>query len=243
MTSTPHTGETLLRDLTALGVEQGDTVFMHSSFKSLGPVQGGAATVIGALEDAMGLEGLLLLPSFNLVDWPKRAEFWDIETTPSTVGWLTEYFRRMPGSYRSDHYSHSVTARGKGAEEFVSGHLGQVGLRARWDREPWGRTYGSGSPMYRAYRAGGKLLMLGVDYETSTYCHVVEAMHWTRQLDQGLDVPFRGLERPVLGEFWERQDRLSRGNVGDAYCRLFPIREYVDTLLHEVTNNPSPYFS
>ena len=199
--------------------------------------------MIGALEDAVGSEGLLLVPSFNLVAWPKRAEFWNIHTTPSTVGWIAEYFRRMPGTYRSDHYSASVAARGKGAREFVSGHLGREGLRSRWDREPWGRTYGTSSPMYRAYRAGGKVLMLGVDYESSSYCHLVEVLHWNRLLDQGLDAPFRGLERPALGEFWDRAGKLRSGHVGDAYCRLFPISEYVDTLLREVTDNPNPYFS
>ena len=271
-----HTRETLLHDLRVLGVEQSDILFMHSSFKSLGPVEGGVATVIGALEDAVGHEGLLLIPSFNLVaapqgipSGPKRAEIWDIETTLSAVGWITEYFRRMPGTYRSDHFSNSVAARGKGAKEFVSGHLGQEGLKAPWDREPWGKTYGTNSPMYRAYKADGKLLMLGVDYESSTYCHMVEAMHWNMLLDQEavamagdkgstaqqvriwrslspselrLDVEWRGLKRPALGEFWDRSSKLSRGCMGDADCRMFRIREYVDTLLREVIDNPDPYW-
>ena len=237
-----HTRETLLHDLRVLGVEQGDILFMHSSFKSLGPVKGDVATVIGALEDAVGHEGLLLIPSFNLVDRPKRAENWDIETTVSSVGWITEYFRRMAGTYRSDHYSHSVAARGKGAKEFVSGHLGQEGLKSPWDEEPWGKTYGTNSPMYRAYKVDGKLLMLGVDYETSTYAHVVETMHWNMLLDQGLDVQFRGLKHQALGEFWDRTSKLSRGRMGDADCRLFRIREYVDTLLREVIDNPDPYW-
>jgi aminoglycoside N3'-acetyltransferase len=33
---------------------------------NLGPVNGGAATVVGAFEDAIGHEGLLLMPSFNI---------------------------------------------------------------------------------------------------------------------------------------------------------------------------------
>ena len=229
-----HTREKLLDDLRVLGVEQGDILFIHSSFKSLGRVEGGVAAVVGALEHAVGHEGLLLIPSFNLVARPRRAELWDVETTLSTVGWITEYFRRMPGTYRSDHYSHSVAARGRGAREFVSGHLGKEGLKSGWDLEPWGKTFGTNSPMYRAYRADGKLLMLGVDYESSTYCHMVEVMHWNMLLDQGRDVEFRGLKRPALGEFWDRSSKLSRGRIGDADCRLFRIREYVD--------NPDPYW-
>ncbi len=91
--SKPHTREKLAQELRNLGVESGDILFIHSSFKSLGPVDGGAGTVVSALEDAVGPEGLILMPAFNLVEWDKRAKTWNIETTPSTVGWLTEFFR------------------------------------------------------------------------------------------------------------------------------------------------------
>jgi len=240
----PHTCEDLIRDLRALGVEGGDILFVHSSFRSLGPVEGGAETVIAALEEAAGPGGLILMPTFNLVEHHRRPLTWNVETTPSTVGWLTEYFRRMPGTHRSDHFSHSVAARGKGAEEFVSEHRSREGcLISPLDLEPWGHMYGERSPMLKAYRAGGKLLMLGVDYESSTYIHVVEVMHWARRRKQDPGAEYRWLKRPVLGEFWERLGRLRRGRVGDADCRLFYIRDYVDTLLAEVERNPEPYIS
>jgi aminoglycoside N3'-acetyltransferase len=47
--------------------------------------------------------------------------------------------------------------------------------------------------------------------------------------------------RPVLGEFWDRVGNLRRGLVGDARCRLVRIRDYVDTLLRQVEDNPDPY--
>ena len=98
-----HTIESLGCDLRLLGISEGDVLFVHSSFKSLGPVDGGAETVVAALMDVVGLSGLLLMPSFNLLgDRGARADAWDIETTPSTVGRLTEFFRQMPGTYRSD---------------------------------------------------------------------------------------------------------------------------------------------
>jgi aminoglycoside 3-N-acetyltransferase len=236
-----HTRETLAHDLRRLGVEEGDILFVHSSFKSLGPVDGGAAAVIGALEDAIGADGLLLMPSFNLVENDKRAETWDIKTTPSTVGWLTEFFRRMPGTVRSDHYSHSVAARGKGAADFVKDHRRREGLKSPWDKEPWGATYGTHSPMYKAYVADGKVLMLGVDYKSSTYIHLVEVMSWNRRLESDPQAPYWWLRRPELGAFWDRCGTLRRGKVGDADCRLFRIRDYVDTLLAEVERNPQPY--
>jgi aminoglycoside 3-N-acetyltransferase len=236
-----HSQASLTCDLIALGIAPGDIVFMHSSFKSLGEVDGGAGAVVGALMDALGETGLLLMPSFNLVDREERAATWDVQTTPSTVGWITEYFWRMPGTMRSDHYSHSVAARGHGAGEFVDGKHGERGLDSPWDREPWGKTYGVESPMYMAYEEDGKLLMLGVDYHSSTYVHLVEVMFWNRRRLERSGAEYIWLDRDKLGEWWDRNGRLNRGRVGDAECRLFSIRDYVDALLQEVERHPERY--
>lgn len=236
-----HNRESLSRDITRLGVASGDILFIHSSFKSLGEVEGGAGTVVGALEDSVGPEGLILMPSFNLVEWEKRPLVWNLQTSPSTVGWLTEFFRQMPGTLRSDHYSHSVAARGNGAREFVAEHLRTEGLHSRWDREPWGRTFGTFSPMQKAFQNGGKILMLGVDYESSTYVHIAESRYRKSRLD-GEEVgphPFSHLTR--VGEYWERVGELRTDKIGDAICRLFRIREYVDTVVSEFNRNMDDY--
>ena len=188
MAIAPYSQNALSQDLRVFGVEAGATIFIHSSFRSLGSVIGGAGTVVGAFKDVVGPEGLILMPSFNLVE--KRAETWDIETTPSTVGWLTEFFRQMDGTFRSDHYSHSVASSGKKASDFVADHLSQEGYRSPWDLQPWGRTYGFQSPMYRAYQQDGKLLMLGVDYQSSTYIHLVEVMYWNQGLAANPDASY-----------------------------------------------------
>ena len=234
-----YSQKALSQDLRGLGVEAGATIFIHSSFRSLGSVIGGAGTVVGAFKDVVGPEGLILMPSFNLVE--KRAETWDVETTPSTVGWLTEFFRQMDGTFRSDHYSHSVASSGKKASDFVADHLSQEGYRSPWDLQPWGRTYGFQSPMYRAYQQDGKLLMLGVDYQSSTYIHLVEVMYWNQGLAANPDASYVALDRPSLGQFWDASGKLIRGQVGNADCRFFSIRDYVDFLLEEVKSNLFPY--
>ncbi len=238
-----HTLDTLYRDLKTLGVEQGDTLFVHSSFKSLGEVEGGAHTVVSALENAADPGGLILMPSFNLLEDNRlRAETWNPDTTPSTVGWLTEFFRTLPGTYRSDHYSHSVAARGRNAGAFVGGHRDRNGRSSPWDRDPWGKTYGDNSPMVRAYAAGGKVLMLGVTYETSTYIHLVEVICWHRRRENEPDAEYMWIDRTNLGAFWEANGRIRRGPVGDSDSRLFPIRTYVDTLVEEAECRPEAYF-
>lgn len=238
MTVTAYDVDRLTDDLVALGVEQGDTIFMHSSFKSIGPVEGGAATVIEALNRAVGPDGLIMMPSFNLKKSnDERAESWDIETSPATTGYITEFFRTMPGTYRSDHYSHSVAARGKGAREIVSGHLGREGMKSPWDREPWGKSYGVTSPMMLAYDAGGKILMMSVNYLTSTYIHVMEVSYWNHMLKDDGNADYRWFKKEEIGEYWDEGGKMSRKKVGDSDCRLFRMRDYVDTMLGLAVND------
>jgi aminoglycoside 3-N-acetyltransferase len=197
--------------------------------------------VIEALELAVSQNGTLLMPSFNLVPHAQRAESWQVQATPSTVGYLTECFRLMPGTLRSDHYSHAVAARGAQAQHYVKDHLSREGAVSPWDKEPWGKTFGSMSPMAKAYRDGGKLLMLGVDYHSSTYLHYVEVLTWNRQLQVDPQAKYLWFDRDRLGAYWNTLGRLRQGNVGDAPSRLFPIRDYVDTLLDLVQANPEAW--
>ena len=228
------TESSLLSDLQRLGVQPGDLLFVHSSYKSLGPVNGGAEAVVGALQSAVASDGLILMPSFNLTgSIEERSKNWDHQRTSSTVGWLTEHFRLMDETYRSNHYSHSVAARGKDAVAFVADQHRCEGMRSPWDLDPWGKTYGTHAPMTRAYEANGRVLMLGVDYETSTFVHYVETTVWNRRLAEDPDAGYPRIFRVKVGAYWESLGRLSRGYVGNAFCRLFSIREYVDTLVSE----------
>ncbi|MDP7250489.1 MAG: AAC(3) family N-acetyltransferase [Planctomycetota bacterium] len=232
----------LLQDLQSLGVETGDTLFIHSSFKSLGKVEGGAGTVVQALESVVGGSGTVLMPSFNLVENDLRVSTWDLDTTPSTVGWLTEFFRQMEGTVRSDHYSHSVAARGHRAEWFTGDHRAQEGMISPWDQLPWGCTYGGESPMLKAYSEGGKILMLGVDYKSSTYMHVVEVMHWNERIAEDSAADYFWIDRYKLGDYWDSLERSCLGKVGNSDCRLFPIKDFVDSCLAAAKQNPAEFF-
>ena len=54
-------------------------------------VKGGLASIVAALDGTLGLDGLLLIPSFSLIDFDERPEVLDAEKTPSIVGGLTEF--------------------------------------------------------------------------------------------------------------------------------------------------------
>ncbi len=230
-----------MADLRRLGVTPGDVLFVHSSYKSLGPVEGGAATVIGALEEALGPAGTLLMPTFSL--WEReqdaRCRTWEITTTKSSVGYLSEFCRGLPGSLRSDHYSHAVVARGAEAAAFVLEHRERADRHSPWDRAPYGTTYSDRSPMLKIYaHPRGRVLMLGVDYHSSTFCHVVEALFWAQRRAANPQADYTWITREWVGHWWDGLGRLARGRVAQADCRLFGARDYVDRLLAAITAEP-----
>jgi aminoglycoside 3-N-acetyltransferase len=82
--------ESLTSGFRELGVQAGDTLLVHSSYKSLGEVDGGPQTVIRALEEVLGTEkdGTLIMPTFNF-DF-NQGKPWDVRKTRSKMGALTE---------------------------------------------------------------------------------------------------------------------------------------------------------
>ena len=57
--------DTLVQGFRTLGLEPDMGLMVHSSLRSFGHVEGGAATVIDALMEVLTPSGTLLLPSFN----------------------------------------------------------------------------------------------------------------------------------------------------------------------------------
>lgn len=164
------TREELVRDLGAVGLERGDVLFIHSSLRGLGFVEGGPDTVIEALLEVVGEEGTLLFPTFTIHGSMKGTleskEFiFDPLNSPSTVGKITEIFRGRPGVRRSIHPTHSVAALGPLAEELTRAHLKD------------GTNFGAGSPFGKMLEHGGKVVGLGINFGPVTYYHVYEDMN------------------------------------------------------------------
>ena len=78
------TKQQIISDLTALGIEPGITVMMHSSLSALGPVKGGPEAVVDALSEVVGPDGTLLVPAFRDSVWEDYSGFTnsDCECTP-----------------------------------------------------------------------------------------------------------------------------------------------------------------
>lgn len=52
-------------EFSKLGLSASNAVLVHSSYKSLGAVEGGPKTVIEALTNTIGESGTLIMPVFN----------------------------------------------------------------------------------------------------------------------------------------------------------------------------------
>jgi aminoglycoside 3-N-acetyltransferase len=157
----------LVEDLHKIGIKKGDSLLVHSSLSKIGFVEGGAKTVIEALLETIGEEGNLLFPTFpakgrNKIYLEEHSEF-DIRHTPSQMGSITEYFRKMKGVSRSFHPTDAVAAKGPLAEYFTGSHFGQL------------TPYNENSPFRKLCDKGGKILMLGTTLNGAcTNLHTLE---------------------------------------------------------------------
>jgi aminoglycoside 3-N-acetyltransferase len=154
----------MLENLLSLGVKQEGYLLVHSSYKSLGAEVDGINQVIETLQAAVGEEGTLLIPTLSFDSVPVDRRVFDVRKTPSDVGAITEYFRQMPGVYRSLHPTHSVAAWGKYAQAITENH--------HKDNSP----VGAYSPFRLLRDLKGQILMLGCGLMPNTSMHGVEEL-------------------------------------------------------------------
>lgn len=159
-----HTKETLVEDIRRLGVSKDDILFVHSSMKAIGEVDGGADTVLDALSEAVG-DGMLILPTHTWKQMSNEYPVYDSENEEACVGILPNLFRKRAGVMRSLHPTHSVAAYStnrKLLEDYISGE-------ERFTTPcPRHGCYG------KLYDLDAKVLMLGVGLNRYTYLHGVE---------------------------------------------------------------------
>lgn len=155
--------ELIKEGLYNLGVKKGDDILLHSSFRSLGEVDGGIKTLIEALLSTVGDSGTVLFPALS---WKSVNEengyVFDVKNTPCCVGAIPEFFRTYDGVLRSMHPTHSVCALGKRMQEYVGNHI--------LDNSPVGEN----SPFYKLSQFGGKVIFLGCSTRPNTSMHGVE---------------------------------------------------------------------
>ena len=146
---------------------------------------GGADTVIEGFLAAVGTSGTVAVPTLcRMPDGERHLTFarWNIATSPSCVGHITEVLRHRPDAVRSDHGTHSVSAIGPRAQELTADHgmsrfsrcraMGSARLCAG---EPLGRSSTTWNVAY---------CFLGVNFHFNTMVHLVESLLVERALQR-----------------------------------------------------------
>lgn len=151
----------LINQLREIGLKEGMDLMLHSSLRRVGPVEGGADTIIDALLEILGPGGTLMMSTVSGAVNRAQPVFHALHT-PSSVGILSNVFRKRPGVLRSLHPVHSIAALGPKAEFYTSGHLEA--------RTPWSPE----SPYGMIMRNGAHILFFGVNFECNTCLHALE---------------------------------------------------------------------
>ncbi len=243
--------ESLERALSDAGLEAGDTLLVHSSYKSFGGVEGGPQTVIDALLAVLGPGGTLIMPTFNF-DFC-RGEPWDVRSTPSHMGVLTELVRVDPRSCRVFHPIYSFAVIGRHQEALCS--------------QRYTSSYGADSVFAKLRQLDGKMMVVGLSYTNSlTFFHHVEEMEgvdyrymkaFTDQVtdwdgttrEQTFTMLVRDLERGVvtevdpMGALMEKAGVVTVHIIGRADVKLMRASQVYEFTAREMKRDPMLLFT
>jgi aminoglycoside N3'-acetyltransferase len=223
--------------LQELGVAEGDTLLVHTSFRAVAPVEGGPEGLILALKKAVGAAGNVVMPSWTGDD----DEPFDPASTPAAadLGVVAGTFWRMPDVVRSAHpfafAAHGPSAAFINRDAFpVPPHVPE-------------------SPVGRVHELNGKVLLLGVGHDSDTTIHLAELMAgvpyrrrkhvtvWRDGRPQRVDY----LENDhctanfVLADAWLRAMGVQReGRIGNAQSRLVRSRDVVSAVVERLRRDP-----
>ena len=229
-----------------LGVEPGDTLLVHSSYKSFGPVEGGPQTVVDALIAALGPQGTLIMPTFNF-DFNK-GQPWDVRSTPSQMGVLTELVRKDPRAKRVFHPIYSFAILGKHADT-----LGSLRYKSSYERN---------SVFGKLRDLDAKIMVVGLSYTNSmTFFHHIEQMEgvdyrflkqftgevtdWdgTTRTDT-FEMLVRDIDKGVItevdpmGALMEQAGVIKVGRIGEAAVKLMKANDVYAFTAREMRRDP-----
>lgn len=114
-----YTYQDILNGFRQIPLTDSRIVLVHSSYKTLGGVDGGADAVIDALMAWVGPDGTVLLPNFNFQSWTE-SHYFDVQETPSHMGIIGELGRLRPEAMRTPHPIYSFAALGKLKDAFAA---------------------------------------------------------------------------------------------------------------------------
>lgn len=230
-----------------IGLCEGDLVLVHSSLRALGPVDGGASTLIDALLKAVGPSGTVSVPTHTFRVVNTAQPVFHQTLTPSNLGVLPNVFRQRAEAVRGLHPTHSLAAIGPKAKEFVAG------------QECESTPCALGGPYDRLRQWGGKILILGVGLECCTFFHGCEEwaelpMATREEASQFYSITAEGQVYPIqlhthMVNTWDQYPRLEPAlrdvgalrisHIGTCETRLLDARKAADWLVPQLQRDAS----
>lgn len=227
--------------LRKLGVKTGMALEVHCSLSKFGHVDGGAATIIDALKQAVGKGGAIVMPSFMLspnlpltdadieLGLTLKIKILQGDDERSAMGTVSDTFRKMPdvltgqGLFR-------VSAWGKDADKH------SLGFQHLLDTNGWA-------------------LLLGVDIYRLSSMHYVEdslpneIRNMFKPSEEARkrypeDQWFIEAWEPSIKPWYTIQNRayekgfIKDGVIGDAKCMLLQVREVVELYRQALQTDP-----
>lgn len=186
-------------------------IMVHSSYKSLGKVDGGAESVIDALVDWVGPQGTVLFPNFNFQSWTEN-HYFDVFETPSKMGIIGELARLRPGAVRSPHPIYSFAVLGSRKEAFQL-----------CDDE---QAYGPSSAFALFHQLNGMIVSIGLNWNDSfSMIHYIEQNNGCdyRRLKRfsGIYVGYSGVPDLATYSMFVRKDNTVITDIVPAMDELF----------------------
>ena len=235
--------------LSKVGLNEDDTVGVHSSLSSFGYVEGGADTVIDAILEVVGKHGNVVMSthSANLsedkrtpnmvalgISWLFKILPYDPDTTPVTTGIIPETFRKRKGVVRGLHPSLSIAA---------------FGPKAKVLSEGW----------HRLLEINGNMLLIGVGLDRCTAMHLAEKRVCLPDRILKKITPPKWFIHQYPENEWEwdigpypdfaklTQPCIDRGimktiKVSKATLRLMKLRELIDLYVEYLEKDPDLFY-
>ncbi|MCB2221975.1 MAG: AAC(3) family N-acetyltransferase [Bacteroidetes bacterium] len=123
--------DSLVRDLKAIGLQQGDLLHLKVSMRSVGKLEGGADELLDAILETVGEEGTIVSDAFiNVFPLPLSEEHQQIIADDKTLSYAGAFANAMikhPKMERSKHPIQKFAAIGKQALNLCENHTPESG--------------------------------------------------------------------------------------------------------------------
>ncbi len=204
----------IINALIEAGVEKGDKLFVHNNsdlfkhFIGCKKNKDSAGLLLDCLKFVVGDNGIIIVPTF-FYDFCKGYDF-DIDNTPSQVGYFSTYFLNQNESIRTSHPIFSVAIIGKGSDRLATSISSDA--------------FGRGSIFDILYYLGSsKILFFNSNFDTCTFVHYVE---------QKNNVSYRYLKK-------FKGNIIKKGKVTSVVCTYFvrPLDGTVNTNMKKLESH------